>query len=288
MTVLVSGMPIDPQKLLALKIPDIEHSYSEKDAILYALGIGLGRDPRELAFVYEKELKILPTFALVLGYFFWLRDLVPGIDWVKVVHGEQGLVLHRPLLPRGHVIGRTRILDVIDKGASKGALIYSQRLILDKTSGEKIATLTQTTFCRGDGGFGGPTRATPPPHAIPARAPDAVCELPTRPDTALIYRLSGDLNPLHVDHAFAATAGFPHPILHGLATFGVAGHALLKTLCDYAPERLVAMSGRFSAPVFPGESIRTEMWRDGSIVSFRAHVAERDIVAIDNGRAEVT
>ncbi len=284
-------MPLDPAKLLALKIPDIEHVYSEKDAMLYALGIGLCQQPlneNELSFVYEKNLQALPTFALVLGYSpFWLRDHAPGIDWLKVVHGEQGLVLHRPLAPRGHVIGRTRILDVIDKGADKGALIVAERVVLDNASGAKIATLTQTIFCRGDGGFGGDKRETPAPHAIPARAPDAICELATRPETALIYRLSGDLNPLHVDPAFAAAAGFPQPILHGLASFGVAGHALLKTICDYQPARLLAMAGRFSAPVFPGESIRTEMWREGRVVSFRARVAGRDAIAINNGRAEV-
>ena len=121
--------------------------------------------------------------------------------------------------------------------------------------------MTQTTFCRGDGGFGGPKRETPPPHALPARAPDGVCDLPTRPEMALIYRLSGDTNALHVDPDFAKAAGFPRPVLHGLATFGVAGHALLKAVCGYDPARLTAMAGRFSAPVFPGETIRTEFWR---------------------------
>ena len=196
--------------------------------------------------------------------------------------------LHAPVAPQGTVIGRTRILDVVDKGEGKGALIYSQREISDKASGRPLATLTQTTFCRGDGGFGGPKRDTPPPHALPARAPDGVCDLPTRPEMALIYRLSGDVNALHVDPEFAKAAGYPRPVLHGLATFGVAGHALLKAVCGYDPARLTAMAGRFSAPVFPGETIRTEFWRDGGVVSFRVRVKERDVVAIDHGRAQVS
>jgi acyl dehydratase len=158
---------------------------------------------------------------------------------------------------------------------------------VDESSGEKFATLTETVFCRGDGGFGGAKREMKPPHPVPDRAPDAVCDLPTRPETALLYRLSGDPNPLHSDPDVARAAGFERPILHGLATFGIAGHALLRTICDYEPERLIAMAGRFSAPVYPGETIRTQMWRDGDVVSFRARVLERDVVAIDNGRAEV-
>jgi acyl dehydratase len=203
------------------------------------------------------------------------------------VHGEQGLVLHKPVASQGTVIGQTRIVDVVDKGEGKGALVYSERKITDRETGVLLATLTQTTFCRGDGGFGGPKRDTPPPHALPERAPDMVCDLPTRPEMALVYRLSGDINPLHAEPAFARAAGFPRPILHGLASFGVAGHALLKSVCGYDPTRLAAISGRFSAPVFPGEAIRTEMWRDGNVISFRARVVERDIIAVNNGRAEI-
>ena len=284
-------MPLDYKKLLALEIPAVEHTYGPKDCMLYALGLGLGQDPLnpdELAFVYEKNLKVLPTFAVMQGYAaYWLRRPEIGVTWEKVVHGEQGLVLHQPVAPQGTVIGRTRILDVVDKGAGKGALIYSEREISDKATGRRLATLTQTTFCRGDGGFGGPKRETPPPHALPQRAPDGICDFSTRPEMALIYRLSGDTNALHVDPDFANAAGFPRPVLHGLATFGVAGHALLKAVCGYDPVRLTAMAGRFSAPVFPGETIRTELWRDGSVVSFRARVVERGVIAIDHGRAQV-
>jgi acyl dehydratase len=185
------------------------------------------------------------------------------------------------------VIGRQRIVEVIDKGAGKGALVLSEREISDKATGEPIATVTHTMFCRGDGGFGGPPRPAPAPHPIPTRAPDTVCDLGTRPEAALIYRLSGDLNPLHSDPAVAKQAGYPRPILHGLGSFGVAAHAVLKSFCGYESRRLVAFAARFSAPVFPGETLRTEMWRDGAVVSFRSSVVERDVIAVNNGRAEV-
>jgi acyl dehydratase len=284
-------MTIVYDKLLALKIPDVEQSYGPKDAILYALGVGMGQDPldeAELAFVYEKNLKVLPTFAVVLGWpGFWARDLDTGIDWVKLVAAEQGLTLHRPLPPAGSIVGRTRVTEVIDKGPGKGALVYYERTVSDKTSGEKIATMAQTTFCRGDGGFGGPPRQAAPPHPIPERAPDLICDVATRPETALIYRLSGDPNPLHADPAVAKAAGFPRPVLHGLATFGIAGRAIVKMLCGYDPARLAAIAARFSAPVFPGETLRCELWRDGNLVSFRVRVAARDSVVLNNGRAEL-
>jgi acyl dehydratase len=284
-------MPIVYDKLLALKIPDVEASYGPDDAILYALGLGLGQDPmneQELAFVYEKNLKILPTMPAVVAYpGFWARDLDTGIDWVKLVHGEQSMILHKPLPPSGTIVGRTRVVDVVDKGPGKGALLYSERRLTDKATGALVATIVQTTFCRGDGGFGGPQRPTPAPHAIPERAPDLVCDLPTRPEAALIYRLSADRNPLHADPEIAKAAGYPRPILHGLATFGVAGHAILKSVCGYQPARLKAIAGRFSTPVFPGETIRTEMWHDGPVISFRSRVVERDVVALNNGRAEI-
>ncbi len=284
-------MTIVYDKLMALEIEPAVQVYDAKDCMLYALGVGLGHDPMnedELAFVYKKNLKVLPTMATVIGHSGSLaRNPDSGIDWVMVVNGEQGFTLRRPLKGEDAVVGRTRIVEVIDKGVGKGALLLTERKIADKATGELIATSTGTAFCRGDGGFGGPPREAPAPHPIPARAPDLICDLPTRPEMALIYRLSGDYNPLHAEPAFARAAGFPRPILHGLGTFGVSGHAVLKTLCGYDPTRLVAFAGRFSAPVFPGETIRTEMWRDGAVVSFRARAVERDVIAINNGRAEV-
>jgi len=284
-------MTIVYDKLMALDLPPKEQAYGAKDCILYALGIGFGHDPMnedELPFVYEKNLKVLPTMGTVLGHAgFWARRQDTGIDWVKVVNGEQGITLHKPLSGQGTVIGRQRIVEVIDKGAGKGALVLSQRIISDKTTGEPIATVTHTMFCRGDGGFGGPPRKAPEPHPLPERSPDAVCDLATRPEAALIYRLSGDLNPLHSEPAVAKQAGYPRPIMHGLGSFGVAAHAVLKTFCGYDPTKLVSFASRFSAPVYPGEMLRTEMWRDGNVVIFRSRVVERDVIAVTNGRAEV-
>jgi len=284
-------MAIVYDKLLALKIPDVKRTYTKRDPIFYALSLGFGQDPMsddELSFVLENDLKVLPTFPVVVAQpGFWARELDSGIDWVKVVHGEHNLILHKPLPTAGTVTSHTRVVDAIDKGSGKGALVISERTINDKATGELYATIVQTTFARGDGGFGGPQRPSPAPHALPDRAPDLTCDLPTRPEMALLYRWNADMNPLHADPAIAKAAGFPRPILHGLATFGVAGHAILKTLCGYDPARFKSIAGRFSSPVFPGETIRTEMWRDGPIVSFRARLVERDVVVLNNGRAEI-
>ena len=285
-------MAIDYQRLKNWPFQDVEHKYTAKDTMLYALGLGLGADPSDgdqLRFVYEDGLRALPTMAVVLAYSgFWAKNPETGIDWKRVLHGEQGLVIHKPLPPAGTVIGRQAIDEIVDKGAGKGALLYSRRDIRDKETGELIASLASTSFLRGDGGFGGPSGPTRPAHALPERAPDQVCDIATLPQAALIYRLSGDFNPLHADPEVAKAAGFPRPILHGLCTFGVAGHALLRTLCGYDPARLKRMQVRFSAPVFPGETVRTEIWREGEgRFGFRCRVIERDIVAINNGLAEV-
>ena len=250
-------MAIDYDKLLALKIPDAEHTYTDRDTMLYALGVGLGHDPldlRQLDFVYEKNLKALPTLAAVLGYpGFWVRELDTGIDWVKIVNGEQGVTLHQPLKPAGTVLGKSRIVEVVDKGAGKGALVYTERKVTDKASGALIATVTQTTFARADGGFGGPPRESLPVHPIPERAPDLVCDLGTRPEQAMIYRLSADRNPLHIDPEIARAAGYPRPIFHGLGTFGVVGHALLKSVCGYDPTRVPRSAGDFRRRCVPAK-----------------------------------
>ena len=285
-------MAIVYEKLLNLHIPDAEQSYTWKDSALYALGLGLGIDPmneEELAFVYEGKQKSLPTQAVVLAHpGFWLRDLDTGIDWVKMMAGEYDLTLHKPVPPSGKVVGQSKVVEIYDKGPGRGAVVQYERRLVDKATGEPIATVLQSTFCRGDGGFGGPERKQAKPHQVPTdRSPDLVCDLSTLAQGALVYRLSGDVNPLHADPAVAKAAGFPKPILHGLGTYGVTGHALLKSLCDYIPERFKRMSARFTAPVFPGETFRTEMWIEGDgVASFQVRCLDRDVVAISNGRFE--
>jgi acyl dehydratase len=284
-------MPIDPAQLLALDIPETVQVYTARDTILYALGVGLGQQPtdeRQLPFVHEEGLQPLPSMVCVLANPpYWIRDHAKGIDWLKVVHGEQAFRMHQPLPPSGTVAAKIRVRDVIDKGAGKGALLVSERVVTDVKSGQAIATVTHTAFCRGEGGFTDAPRKTPPSPAPPQRAPDLVCDLPTRPESALLYRLSGDLNPLHALPSYAERAGYPQPILHGLASFGFAGHAILREVCSYDAGRITGMRGRFMAPVFPGETLRTEMWRDGPTVSFRTRVRERDVVVISNGLIEL-
>ncbi len=284
-------MPIDYDKLINWKIPKVEHQYTKRDTILYALGVGLGADPcdaNQLKFVYEQNLQALPTMAIVLGYPGpWYAHADTGITRTHVVHGEQSFAICRPLPAEGAIVGLTKIAGVIDKGKDKGALVITECTVRDKASGDTLCTLTSTSFCRADGGFGGPSGPVKPVHPIPDTPPDAVCDLPTLPQAALIYRLSGDYNPLHADPAYARKAGFRMPILHGRCTFSVAGHAILKTCCGYDPARFRTMAGRFSSPVYPGETIRTEIWRDGDIVSFRSTVPARGVTVLNNGRAEI-
>jgi len=284
-------MPIEYDKIKNWPFPEVVQTYTEKDSMLYALGVGYGHDPMDeaqLRFVYEKHLLAAPTMPVVLGYpGFWMKDPAAGIDWVKIVHGEQALRLHRPIPAAGTVIGRTRVKAVVDKGRDKGALVILERSIVDKASGALLATLDHTTFCRGDGGFGKGDAAPAPPPPVPEGTPDASCDLPTLPQAALIYRLCADPNPLHAEPAVAKAAGFSRPILHGLCTYGVAGHAILRTFCNYEPERLSGLSVRFSAPVYPGETIRTEMWRRGSTILFRSRAIERDVVVLNNGVATI-
>lgn len=288
-------MPINYDALMNLRMPPVEQTLDSRDIILYALGVGLGAnplDPNELRYVYEEGLQALPTMAMVLCYGTHVTGFPDtGITRTHVVHGEQGLEMDRPLPITGTLIGQARVIDVIDKGEGKGALVYTETTLTDKASGARICTLNSTTFCRADGGFGGPLESkngpARPVHALPQRAPDATCDLPSLPQAALIYRLSGDYNPLHADPAYAKRAGFDRPILHGRCTFGVAGHALIKLGCGDDPTRLLAMQGRFSAPVYPGETIRTEVWREGSNISYRATVPARGATVISNGQARV-
>jgi acyl dehydratase len=285
-------MAIDYEKLISYDIPRCEQTYTERDVMLYALGVGLGVDPTdrsELSFVYEKDLRVLPTMCCVLGApGMWLDKPETGVDYVKVLHGEMGIKIHKPLPVSASISGKTRVTDIFDKGESVGALILQQTEIVDMASGDLLATTSSTTFARGEGGFGG-QRGPSSTKVIPARDPDDVCDLPTLPHAALIYRLSGDYNPLHCDPDVAQKAGFERPILHGLCTYGTVGHAILRTLCDYDPVRLTGMQARFTAPVFPGETIRTEMWRtDEGKSAFRARVVDRDVVVLDQGTAEIS
>ncbi len=288
-------MTIDYQQLKNWRFPDIEHTYTVEDTMRYALAVGVGHDPmdeRALRFVTEYELQAMPTMAVVLGYpGFWMTDPRTGIDATLILHGEEAVTLHKPLPVAGTVFSRHKMRRVIDKGANKGAVVIYDKELFDKKTGALLATVNHTAFCRGDGGFsakdGTSDPAPPPPKPMPSGAPDLICDLPTLPQQALFYRLLADRNPLHALPKAALDAGFQRPILHGLGTYGVVGHALLKTLCDYRPDRIKHQGVRFTAPVYPGETIRTEIWSKENPIRFRAKVLERDVVVINFGDFEL-
>ncbi|MEO8656454.1 MAG: MaoC/PaaZ C-terminal domain-containing protein [Ramlibacter sp.] len=288
-------MALDPHRLLAREFAPMEQAYTARDSILYALGVGLGADPLDvgqLRYLYEGApggLQALPAMVNVLGYpGFWPSQPDTGITWKKLLHAEQSFVLHRPLPAQAQVIGRNRVVALHDKGSERGALMVQRRELTDAGTGDALVTVTLTAMLRADGGFGG-AHGEPlaPPHVLPERAPDHVCDLATLRQAALLYRLSGDYNTVHADPVIASQAGFPRPILHGLCTMGVAMHAILKSLLAYDASSVRAMRVRFTAPVFPGETIRTEIWRDGSVVSFRSSVLERNVLVLGAGRVDL-
>ena len=272
------------------------HAYDERDVMLYALGCGFGFDPMDegqLAFVHETRLRVVPSLAAVIGTpGSWWRLPGTGVTWQKVLHAEQDLHLFRELPVTAAMTAENAVTHLHDRGAGRGAVARLVRDIFDE-AGNRVAQARRIEILRDDGGFakesGVHDEAPPRLPAIPPDAgePDIVVRLPTVPQAALIYRLSGDPNPLHADPAVAREAGFPRPILHGLCSFGMATHALLRGLLDYVPERLSRIGVRFSAPVFPGETLRFGIWREGiGAARFRAWVEERQLLVLDNGIAE--
>ena len=293
---------IDYQKLKAWHFPVVEHRYTPDDCMRYALALGIGDDPMDAAqlrFVNDTLPGMplaVPSMAVVLGFpGSWMQDPATGIDFPKIVHGEELLVLHAPLPSAGTVVALHRVISIVDKGAGRGATVTYDKELTDKASGILLATVRHTTFARGDGGFsannGLTDASSPSPPKCPAGAPDQVIEIRTLPQQALLYRLCADRNPLHSEPSVAAQAGFPRPILHGLCTYGIACRAVLAAWCDSRPGRLRSLFARFTAPVFPGETIRMEMYADAATpgcVAFRAIAVERGVIVLDAGRAEVT
>ncbi len=285
-------MALDYTLMKNWPIADVTQRYAKKDVILYALGLGAAvSNPvpaDELPYVYERGLQALPTYATLLaGSGAWMADPRLGIDLNKVLHGEQFLTIHAPLPAEGVLVGQERVQEIYDKGADKGAVLYMSRELRD-ASGKLVATSGWSVFMRGNGGFGGTASGQPAPFALPQdRAPDASIDLVTRPEQAVLYRMSGDNNPLHIDPAVAQRAGFEKPILHGMCTYGIAGRALLKLCCDNDAARLKKLNVRFASPVYPGETLRTELWHlEPGRAAFRVKVVERDLVVLNNGYAE--
>jgi acyl dehydratase len=266
-----------------------ETAWTQRDTMLYALGLGAGEDPldpAELRFVTEYDLHALPTMATILATPASPASL-SGMNGALAVHADQSIRLLRPLPTSGKVRADGRMLSVHDKGEGRGALLITETTLTDLANGEIIAVLHAGAFARGDGGFGGPNDPMPAPHPTPERAPDATLHFQTRADQALLYRLSGDYNPIHADPALAKKIGFERPILHGLCTYGITARAVIKAFGDQDPSRLIAHQVRFSAPVIPGDALKVDLWRDGSIVSFEANVPARGVTVIKNGRSEL-
>jgi len=278
-------------KVLNNKLPSVEHTISAKDCMLYSLGIGIGNNPieaRQLQYVYEDNLKVFPSQSVVIAHPGpWVTDPAFGIDWLKLLHGEQSITQHEPLRPGRTYIGNFRVLGVVDKGLNKGSILYQEKTLTDKTSNKLVSTVTSSYFMRGDGGCGSSGYVPAPPVEMPDCKADHSVEYQTADNAALIYRLSGDYNPIHVDPITAKKIGFDRPILHGLCSFGIATRAILDTYCDSDPEKLESIALRFSSPMYPGETIRVDIWKGTSELKFSAIAMESGVKVLDKGLARI-
>lgn len=282
-------MAIDLDKLLNFPAKEEDITYSKRDTILYALGICIGFEPmdeRQLRYVYERDLIAFPTIAMAVGHpGWWLGDA--GLEASRTVHAQKRMEVLAPMPAEGTVHTRSIVTGAEDKGPGKGMLVHTQRDIWDKRSGQHLSRQINTIMARGMGGIGGPKTPARTPHIVPERAPDLHCDLPTIPQQALLFRLNGDKHPIHVDPEFVRNSGFPHTILHGLATMAICAHAIVRSCCDYDASAIKGLECRFTKPVFPGDVIRTEIWRDGAQISFRARVSSRDEVVVEHGLFEL-
>ncbi len=276
------------ERLRGWQVPEAATLASPESAALYALSIGIGVDsvdPVALRFVDPDHggFASFPSIVLVMGYpGFWLGDPALGLDATQILHIEQAMVILGAIPTKGTVIGKTQIVALADRGSGRGSILTSSRAIFD-AQGRCFARVEQKHLLRGLDGFEpdastGPQRRRPEEAAAPVAAR---IDSPTSTDQALLYRLNGDRNRLHADPGVAAEAGFERPILHGMCSFGFAAYAAARHLSPADPAQLSAMSARFTAPVYPGETLQTELYRDGR---FRTRIADRDIIALDSGR----
>jgi acyl dehydratase len=269
----------------------IGRSWTSTDCLLYALGVGAGSlsPDHELEFTTDNSTdrpqRVLPTMATTLGAGAPPRERIGTFDPAMLLHGEQGIELFAPIPPTGSVRTTATVTGIVDKGS--GALVVTESTSVLVSTGRPAWKTTNALFIRGEGGFGGDRASAPAAPPLPDRPPDHVVTYPTRPDQALLYRLSGDRNPLHSDPAFARRAGFDRPILHGLCTYGFTGRALLHALCGSDPGRFVAMHGRFSRPTYPGETLTVTMWVEGSTARFRT-ASQSGQTVLDRGSFHFT
>jgi len=285
---------LDYRRLLAAPAAEIPYRYTKRDTMLHGLGVGLGMDAldtEQLKFVYDPELKAFPTMSAAIGWADLTRDprfYDPswGLDANRIVVGEVFVTAYHPLPVEGEGVSRIFFAEVVDKGPGKAALVRTRKELAD-SSGTVLAALDTWLFVRGAGGFGGPSDGEPDRVVIPERPADVTCSLRTPENLALIYRLSlGDHNALHADPVHSARVGFERPILHGIANFSIAVHAVLREVLGYDPGRYRVGRTRFVQPVFPGDTLATEIWIESNHALFRTRAVERDVLVMDGGRVD--